>query len=323
MQVSAEIRWFWPELEPTDLAGWFQDKAVHNFSPGGGETRVDLYLVDRDQLELGVKSRGGKNGIEVKGLVSPSEPGLQLSPFTGPIEIWTKWTSNSLDLNSRQTTRIEKRRWLRKFETSSERTREIELDREERPATGEPPPQSGCNVEFTALTLDGHRPWWTLGFEAFGSLAGVTQSLQAVASLLVSRHPPPTPQGLRCSYPQWLTRCIWPRPAKAQKATIVAARPIKAQVGPFQITGYLYMATPAADSFIEGTITLDDLFERRILVFLDDQPVCFEVEVGMEELSACIKFNPVSWEFVGMARRYPSQTQTVEPEVWKPIVAML
>jgi hypothetical protein len=48
MQVSAEIRWFWPEQQPEELADWFRDKAVHSFPHGGGESRIDFYFVDRD-----------------------------------------------------------------------------------------------------------------------------------------------------------------------------------------------------------------------------------------------------------------------------------
>lgn len=205
MQVSAEIRWFWPNKEPTDLARWFKDQTVHNLPAGGGESRTDLYLVDPNQIELGIKSRGGKSGIEVKGLVSTLEPGLINPPFSGPIELWTKWSSSSLHLESDETVRIEKTRWLRKFDTSTECPREIELDSAERPRSGEPFPKSGCNVEFTALTIAGHHPWWTLGFEAFGSLGEVAQSLQAVALLLVGRNPPTLEDGLRSSYPEWLT----------------------------------------------------------------------------------------------------------------------
>jgi hypothetical protein len=292
------------------------------FSSWWGREQDRLLFCGSRQLELSLKSRGGKNGIEIRGLISTSEFGQHFPPFVGPIEIWSKWTSNSLNLNSQETIRIEKRRWIRKFDTSAECPREIELDRAEKPATGQLLPESGCNVEFTALSLAGHRPWWTLGFEAFGSFAGVTQSLQAVASLMVSRNPPQMPTGLRCSYPQWLAKCIWPRPTKVQMATVISSQPVREQIGPFLINGYLYVAEPSADSFLEGTVMLGDFFDRRFLVFLDGQPVCVEVGVGMENLSFCIKFDPVSREFVGVTCRCPNETEILAPELWQSIIAM-
>ncbi len=37
---------------------------------GGGLTRVDEYLCDVNQVELGLKCRGGQKGVEAKGLVA-------------------------------------------------------------------------------------------------------------------------------------------------------------------------------------------------------------------------------------------------------------
>jgi len=209
--VSAELRWFWSEEEPVELASWFHSRDVHPFAPGGGETRVDRYLVDSQQFGLGIKCRGGKSGIEVKGLVSTFEPGLAVDPFLGPIEIWAKWASGSLSLDSHETIAIEKRRWLRKFDTAAGSPREMELDVTEKPARGEPFPESSCNVEFTVISLVGHSSWWTLGFESFGGLARVAQGLKAVAEVLASRDPPPMQKGLQVSYPEWLAKCVLPR----------------------------------------------------------------------------------------------------------------
>jgi hypothetical protein len=56
--------------------------------PGGGLLRLDEYLSDPNQCELGIKRRGGKKGVEVKGLVTHAEQQLAAGPFVGPIEIW-------------------------------------------------------------------------------------------------------------------------------------------------------------------------------------------------------------------------------------------
>ena len=54
-----------------------------------------------------------------------------VAPFAGPIEIWSKWTSEPLELNSVVT--VEKIRWLRKFDTSTLSPVEIALNDEEKP----------------------------------------------------------------------------------------------------------------------------------------------------------------------------------------------
>jgi len=68
------------------------------FSPlpsRGGKQRNDDYLVDPDQTELGLKRRGQKLGVEVKGLVVKEWASLNVRPFSGIIELWTKWTTRS------------------------------------------------------------------------------------------------------------------------------------------------------------------------------------------------------------------------------------
>src|SRR5947207_3561754 len=115
MQVSAEIRWFWKDVLPPKLEEWFRNAKEKTCAAGGGEPRVDEYLYDLNQIELGLKRRGGKSGVEVKGLVTAASGRLNANPFAGPIDLWTKWTSEALDLKSDLTVAIEKIRWLRKF----------------------------------------------------------------------------------------------------------------------------------------------------------------------------------------------------------------
>src|SRR5262245_2271817 len=88
--VSAEIRWFWRGAWPPSVEAWFRTREV---PAGGGKSRTDEYLVDRNQLELGLKKRGRKTGIEIKGLV-----GIRRAvsiPFDGRVQIWSKWTSEA------------------------------------------------------------------------------------------------------------------------------------------------------------------------------------------------------------------------------------
>jgi hypothetical protein len=205
MPVSAEIRWFWPTSPPPRLQDWFCDPASHPCAAGGGLTRSDEYLRDPQQAELGLKCRGGKKGVEVKALVAARASDVAAPPFAGPIELWTKWTSERLDLPDGSTLTTQKRRWLRKFATTSTAPQEIALNEKEQPREEDQPlPPRGCNVELTEVSLPHGDVWWTLGFEAFGSIRTVEDDLRAVATELAARRPPEFGNGLLLSYPAWL-----------------------------------------------------------------------------------------------------------------------
>lgn len=206
MQVSAEVRWFWPNRPADGLERWFVDGAAHaGVAAGGGDLRVDEYLVEPAQVELGIKSRGGKKGVEVKGLVAVSGR-LGETPFEAPVELWTKWTSAALALPSGSTVRTEKRRWLRKFDGAHNPPREIALGADERPKDSSAAlPARGCNVELTHVLVAGERSWWSFGFESFGTVSTVEKDLAEVARLLAHRRPPSLPGGQAMSYPAWLS----------------------------------------------------------------------------------------------------------------------
>ena len=208
MQVSAEIRYWWRKSEASRIEKWFHEGRC---PPGGGETRIDEYLKDPGQMELGIKRRGAqpgaeiKPGVEIKGLVARCER-LPDTPFPGQVEIWTKWSSASLQLDPPATIAVTKQRWMRKFDTGSGTAREIPLDSSERSAARDPLPKDGCNVEFTSLRLPDGDPWWTLGFEAFGELYSVERSLRIAMAEMASRQPPAILPALVASYPAWLDR---------------------------------------------------------------------------------------------------------------------
>lgn len=195
MQVSAEIRWFWRDAPPAGLEDWFRDAHTHGCPTSDEETRTDVYLRDPGQTELGVKRRGGASGTEVKALVSVIRDGVDAPPFVGPVETWTKISTRALEFPSSVTMR--KVRWTRTFDTRGAVPVEVP------PGRGEARPSAGCNVELTRVTVGGD-VWWTLGFEAFGPLRTVEESLRATAALLAARHPPSLGDGLRASYPAWL-----------------------------------------------------------------------------------------------------------------------
>jgi hypothetical protein len=197
--VSAELRWFWSGDLPPAVEAWFRNA---EFPPGGGRPRTDEYLVDRSQIELGVKKRGANTGVEVKGLV-----GLRRTvsvPFSGRVQIWSKWASDGLTIDHLPRVALEKTRWLRRYDASGPEVVEIELDDEERPRrSADALPDGGCHVEVVSLRVRGGRtPWASVGFEAFGNLATVEDMLDRTL-----RHVAPQttlPAGRELSYPAWL-----------------------------------------------------------------------------------------------------------------------
>jgi hypothetical protein len=199
MLLSAEVRWFWEGRIP-EMTRWFGSGP---FAPGGGEVRVDTYLVDPAQVELGVKSRGNKPGLELKVLVSERQS-RGIGPLQSATQIWSKVSSTVLSLNGLPAMATHKRRWLRKFDTGGATVTEIELGEDERPrASGLP--DDGCNVELTEVWLeDPTRVWTTLGFEAFGSFDRVERSLAATLTQMSAVAMPNVGAGEALSYPAWL-----------------------------------------------------------------------------------------------------------------------
>ena len=59
-------------------------------------------------------------------------------------------------------------------------------------------------IALTLLEDPVGAPWWTFGFEAFGSLQQVENDLAATVLVLAARGPPPLAGGETNSYPGWL-----------------------------------------------------------------------------------------------------------------------
>jgi hypothetical protein len=204
MQVSAEARLFWNN-EPPGFTAWFRSDPVHACNAGGGPpTRTDIYLLDLQQPELGIKLRGGKDAIEIKGLVAILDNPIRIDGVAVAGEIWSKWPSQALVIDARKTFATRKNRWLRKFSTAEAEPREIPLRPDEQPIS-DVLPAIGCNIELTHITDPFDREWWTLGFEAFGSLDSIGSSLFRTIELFLQRRGrPPVSGGLPASYPAWI-----------------------------------------------------------------------------------------------------------------------
>lgn len=204
MQISGEIRWFWSGGIPSAFEDWFR-RGGGDFLPGGPEKRVDEYLLDPNQAELGLKKRGSKPGIEVKGLLQILQGAIRDFPFTGDIQLWSKWSSEILSVNGLVTLSTQKTRLIRKYDTGDEEPREVRLNQNGSPTDPQRRlPSEGCNVELTHISLDGAHEWWTFGFEAFGSLGSVASNLTRTVGFVARRKPPMPAAGKELSYPAWL-----------------------------------------------------------------------------------------------------------------------
>src|SRR5215510_13425326 len=67
MFVTAEVRWFYQDECPENLHRWFGETSP---APGGGKLRVDQYFFQTYPSEVSIKMRGGRPGVEIKGLVA-------------------------------------------------------------------------------------------------------------------------------------------------------------------------------------------------------------------------------------------------------------
>ena len=145
MIVSVEMRWFWATACPDQFDAWFRSGSP---SPGVG-CREDEYVYEQGQTELGIKRRGEKPGVEIKGLVAVVSESRVPAPFVGAAEIWCKWPSSALTLRDLPTVKTKKQRWLRKFDMTRAEPMEIPMAEDEAPADHRPLPPQGCNVELT------------------------------------------------------------------------------------------------------------------------------------------------------------------------------
>jgi hypothetical protein len=202
MLASAEVRWFWRDDCPEQARKWFFETGL---PPGGGHPRIDRYLAQPNARELGIKERGGdKPSLEFKGLLKTATiPAVDT--LASHCEIWCKWSFGNQGVQLIEETKTTKRRWLRKFDTSTPIRAEVPLDFDERPKFGYSLPNQGCNAELTEVKIENRSDiWWTLGFEAFGDLETVptnlTRGLLPDATALINI----VSSGALLSYPEWL-----------------------------------------------------------------------------------------------------------------------
>ncbi len=189
MLLSAELRWFWHGACPARIERWFHDGAKFR---NEAEARLDRYLPQPGKYDIGIKARGDKDAAEIKGLVAVGhDPAL--AGIAPSFEIWGKWDAA---LSISEAIEIQKLRFLRAFDAGGS---EISP----RPDTLS---EQACHLELTKLEISGQSEiWWTLGFEAFGDLATVSENLCRTVKLLCVNGCC-IEGGEFMAYPAWLDR---------------------------------------------------------------------------------------------------------------------
>jgi hypothetical protein len=201
MRMTAEIRWFWAGGPPPNFAAWFRAAGSSWGGASDSKTRIDEYLREPVQTTLGIKRRGGSQGVEIKGLISTRPTVLELAGCACPIGLWGKWSA-AFALDPNGLIKVAKQRWMRKFEVAGGTVRELA-------ATESAERSSGCDLELTLLEGPDGTPWWTVGFEAFGAFDEVEDDLTATLAVVQRRSPPPLPAGQASGYPGWLATRGW------------------------------------------------------------------------------------------------------------------
>lgn len=189
MLISAELRWFWQSACPARIDRWFHEGAKFRSEP---EARCDRYLRQPGKYDIGIKARGNKDGAEIKGLISIGHDEV-LAGIAPYFEIWGKWDAALLITDAIE---VQKLRWLRAFDAEGS----------EIPPRPDTLSEQACHLELTKLEISGQSEiWWTLGFEAFGDLATVSENLCKTVKLLCTDGFS-IEGGDFMAYPPWLDR---------------------------------------------------------------------------------------------------------------------
>jgi hypothetical protein len=201
MRITAEIRWFWPGRPPPRFVDWFTAAGPSWEAASDSRTRIDEYLRDHAHTTLGIKKRGGSEGVEIKGLISTRPTVLELAGCACAVGLWGKWSSN-FKLDQQALIKVVKQRFMRRFRVGAGSVTDVS-------AAESGARQSGCDAELTLLEGPDGAPWWTVGFEAFGDFDQVESDLVATVAAMASRSPPRLRGAEASGYPGWLAARQW------------------------------------------------------------------------------------------------------------------
>jgi hypothetical protein len=201
MFATFEVRWFGAGATPDAVAEWFAAAPEAAAPP----PRVDHYLRLPDDDSLGIKLREGR--VEVKQRQGEKETAAFHARVTGAVAHWRKWSFPLVEGVSGLAEIAETpRAWLAVQKARRLRSYALDAAGEITAVSPQDPPPQGCDWELTAVRLNG-RPWWTVGFEAYGPDPAAILH-RVVAHLLAAYPPPPLTLDQSWSYPAWLRQGV-------------------------------------------------------------------------------------------------------------------
>ena len=178
MEISTEIRWFFPDKMPDLVQSWFfqTPRFGDTLTVNDGDERIDLYLLTEGRIDISPKLREGKLEIKVRNQVEEfADP---TGFYSGLIERWEKWEWQYTDTDKKEDEfedkldkliatsfkkntldnkrfNVWKNRFQRKFTIDSSGT--------VIPA-GQDFIDEGFQAEVTELKVN-DEDWWTMAFE--------------------------------------------------------------------------------------------------------------------------------------------------------------
>ncbi|MBL6447392.1 hypothetical protein JMN32_13820 [Fulvivirga sp. 29W222] len=161
MLSSTEVRWFFEGALPKAMSDWF-----NFFEPFFQAPRTDYYLSNTDQARMGIKLREGQ--IQIKCLTA--EMGEEYyANATGKVARYEKWNfpvvSNeewgTLVARPEVWLPVKKERKMLRFTLGGGFPDRVDKDEIV---------ENGCEVELSEIEII-DKTFWSLAFEAFGSLA--------------------------------------------------------------------------------------------------------------------------------------------------------
>jgi hypothetical protein len=173
MYPTMEVRWFYRGQIPPEVMAWFTQVGP---LPAEQPDRVDHYLHLLDNDSLGIKLREGR--LEIKRRESePRE--IDFRPrVSGLVARWRKWSFPLVESDpglagpDRAWIAVEKRRRLRRFQITTEKTIETMLEEIES--------AEGCELELSRVEA-ADQQWWSVCFEAFGDESSLENHIRLTA----------------------------------------------------------------------------------------------------------------------------------------------
>jgi hypothetical protein len=198
MYPTVEVRWFKEGALPPSVLDWFEFVAP---LAGSQSPRTDIYFRDYGRESLGLKLREGR--LEIKKRIQETDVVHLHRKVQGMMERWQKW-SFEVTMPPYHAQLLAQSAWIKVHKTRrSIRIRRADDKSIEVVPAGQLPEQA-CEVELTSIRVKS-RDWWSLAFEAFGSVATQESILLQVAKEFFSISQPTIfDLSMSYGYPRWL-----------------------------------------------------------------------------------------------------------------------